>query len=321
MHCTPEEELLFLCNLFGNCSKRSQGAGGNISVKHGNHIYIKASGVRLNSVRKKSGYVICDLSGVLKLFHQKVEQLDSTVLFGSPQKPSMETFMHLMGSRYVVHFHPSFLCKFLCSKESPEIFTKKQFPRSLYIPYVKPGLKLANTIFLDWKGESVLFLENHGIVILGDTIESLITEYRNVIKTLEQITGTQDSASPIDIEYILTKQFGCSVKPVYSLKELPPHFFAISPDHFLFLQSALFTNFNELDEDIFLWKNKCEGPPSFVQVDTNIYALGKSWEECLNKEEYLLSYLEILTPDSTTLSSTYQRELLQCPKEKFRLQK
>ena len=321
MHGTPEEELIFLCSLFGSCSKRSQGAGGNISIKDGNNLYIKASGVRLSSVKKGNGYVVCDLSGVLKQFHNNCETLESSVLYGAPQKPSMEVFMHLLGFRYIVHFHPSYICKFLCRKEASEVFTKQNFPKSLFIHYVKPGLELAKTILPKWNGETVLFLENHGIVILGNRIQTLVDEYSKVVKKLEELTKIHDMASSIEIEYFLGKQFQCVVKPIYSINKLPTEFSAITPDHFLFLQTSLFTNSNELDEDICLWKTKYNNSPAFLQVDTQIYTLGKSWEECQNREEYLLSYIEIIEPSSTTISFAEQNKLLVCPKEKFRLQK
>ena len=321
MHGSPEEELIFLCNLFGSCSKRSQGAGGNISVKDNNNLYIKASGVRLTSVKKGYGYVICDLSGVLKQFHDNCETLESTVLFGAPQKPSMETFMHLLGFQYIVHFHPSYICKFLCSKEAPGIFTKQNFPNSLFIHYVKPGFELAKTILPNWNGETVLFLENHGIVILGDRIESLVEKYSRIVKKTEELTNIQDIASSIEIEYFLTKHFQCVVKPIYSINKLPTKFSAITPDHFLFLQTSLFINSNELDEDICLWKTKYNTFPTFLQVNSHIYTLGKSWEECQNREEYLLSYIEISGPSTTTISFSEQNKLLECPKEQFRLQK
>jgi ribulose-5-phosphate 4-epimerase/fuculose-1-phosphate aldolase len=320
MFATSEEELIFLCNLFGSCSKRSQGAGGNISVKDSNNLYIKASGVRLTSVNKDNGYVVCDLSGVLSLYNKNIELLDSTILFGNPQKPSMEIFLHLLPSKYVVHFHPSYICKFLCSNKSEEIFTKKIFPNSLYIPYLKPGILLAKEIHSKWTDESVLFLENHGIVLLSNTLKSIVFIYENIIQTLEKFTQIPNDSSSIVSHYLLTLKSGKYIKPVYSIKKLPTRFIPISPDHFLFLQKeSLFTNSSELEKDLLIWNSRFENFPSFINLDNQIYACGNSWEDCLNKEEYLLSYLEIVESSSRILTTEEQNLLKNCPKEIFRL--
>jgi rhamnose utilization protein RhaD (predicted bifunctional aldolase and dehydrogenase) len=320
MTSTPEEELIFLCNLFGSCSKRSQGAGGNISVKDRNNLYIKASGVRLTSVNKNSGYVACDLSGVSKLFENNIEQLDSIVSFGKPQKPSMETFLHLLPLKYVVHFHSSYICKFLCTKQSQQLFTNKNFPNSMYIPYVKPGILLAKKILPKWNGETILFLENHGIVLLGDTIKNLVFLYKNLVELVEQYTYTKDTSSPIESEYSLIIKSGTYIKPIYSVKDVPTSFLPISPDHFLFLQKApLVTNLSNLEEDLDIWTTTFASNPSFIKLDNQLYASGKNWEDCYNKEEYLLSYFDIITESSSCISNHEQELLLKCPKEIFRL--
>jgi ribulose-5-phosphate 4-epimerase/fuculose-1-phosphate aldolase len=309
-----EQDFLKLCTLFGACSKRSQGAGGNISVKQANTLWIKASGYRLTAVTKTSGYVKCHIPTLQELYQKNIETFEESI----GGKPSMESFFHLLPKSHIVHIHPTFFCKYLCSIQSKAIFTSNHFPNSLYVPYVKPGLPLAKSIFPHYTNESVIFLENHGIILLSDSVESMIELYETSLATLEQIVGTNANQSSLSVEYKLTQLFNQTVKPIYTLPSLPNFFSPISPDHFLFLQPQPFlTAAKTVEHDCQNWlaENKA---PSVVQVDNQVYCLALSYDLCTNKEEYLRSYLEI---DSTTTILTLQdqQDLLTCPKENHRL--
>lgn len=315
------QELVFLCRLFGACIKRSQGAGGNISVKENNKLFIKASGVRLSSITEQSGFVVCDISGVFNCFVNGQEDLQTTLLSQTNQKPSMETFFHLLPRKYIVHIHPVFFCKYLCKKNAQDIFSKNLFPNSLFLSYVKPGYELANSILSVYNDEDIIFLENHGIILLGHSIEDIVNLYSNSVKLLESL-GFRDTSSSIKIEVALQKETKQFVKPLYSVAyPLPSSFFALTPDHFLFLQDRpLVTTFENLQESFTEWKLEHSKHPSIIQIESLIYVLGNTLEECQNKEEYLLSYFEIYSPNSTALSQKDKQNLLECPKEQFRMQ-
>lgn len=309
------KDFVYLCNLFGSCIKRSQGAGGNISVKDSNHLYIKASGYRLTSVTPTKGYVICDIEKSFLSFKNNIEDLSSCLVSSSNDKPSMEAFFHLLPSKYIVHIHPTFFCKYLCSKDSRSIFTKENFPSSLYISYKKPGIELAREIFSKYSNESVLFLENHGIILLENSMESIIHLYASLLEQLEKYINDNSNTSDIRIEntlYQYTQQFA---KPVYNLNtSLHTEFIAISPDHFLFLkEKPLFTTKENLSS--YLVQSET---PSILSVDSQIYCLGKTIEQCQNKEEYLRAYFDIEN-NSIELTHTDKNDLLICSKEKLRV--
>lgn len=311
------KDFVYLCHLFGCCTKRSQGGGGNISVKDSNHLYIKASGYRLSSVTPTKGYVICDIEKSFSCFKKNIEDLSSCLVSTSNDKPSMEAFFHLLPSKYIVHIHPTFFCKYLCSNDSRSIFTKEKFPSSLYISYKKPGIELAREIFSEYSNEKVIFLENHGIILLENSMDSIIDLYASLLKELENYVNEKSETSDIQIEQILYTKTEQYAKPIYNLNvDIPSQFIAISPDHFLFLkEKPLFTT----KENLILDLNQLQ-IPSIISVDSQTYCLGKTNEQCQNKEEYLRAYFDIENK-SRELSNTDKNNLLVCSKEKLRVDK
>jgi rhamnose utilization protein RhaD (predicted bifunctional aldolase and dehydrogenase) len=311
------KDFVYLCHLFGCCTKRSQGGGGNISVKDSNHLYIKASGYRLSSVTPTKGYVICDIEKSFSCFKKNIEDLSSCLVSTSNDKPSMEAFFHLLPSKYIVHIHPTFFCKYLCSNDSRSIFTKEKFPSSLYISYKKPGIELAREIFSEYSNEKVIFLENHGIILLDNSMDSIIHLYASLLEQLEKYVNDNSNTSDIRIENTLYKYTEQIAKPVYNLNaSLPTEFIAISPDHFLFLKDKpLFTTKENLS--IHLLQSET---PSILSIDSQIYCLGKTNEQCQNKEEYLRAYFDIIN-NSRDLSMRDRNDLLVCLKEKLRVDK
>jgi rhamnose utilization protein RhaD (predicted bifunctional aldolase and dehydrogenase) len=313
----PPHDLVYLCSLFGACSKRTQGAGGNISVKQNNLLWIKASGIKLSSVSKKSGYACCNIDTLLELFANANENLQSALAYPESESPSMETFFHLLPFSHIVHIHPTFFCKYLCSKESSSIFTTTNFPSSLYIPYTKPGYPLAKKIFDTYTKETIIFLENHGIILLGNSVQNVVELFSHTTEILESIVNEKYTASSLMIEhklYHLTFEFA---KPVYPVLILPNHFDPITPDHVLFLKEApFFTTKDTLEKDILESKTI----PSVIRVDKQIYTLGKTVEQAQNKEDYLQSYVEIWS-ESTYLQAENINDLLNCSKEKLRMNK
>jgi rhamnose utilization protein RhaD (predicted bifunctional aldolase and dehydrogenase) len=283
---------------------------------------VKASGYRLSAVSEKEGYVYCDIKKVRDCYNTNEEQLENTMLERNEFKPSMETFFHLLPKSYIVHIHPIFFCKYLCKANAPSIFSQENFPQTLFIAYKKPGLELAKAITPKYNGEHVIFLENHGIILLEDSVEAIIHLYNKTLKQLEHISAELCNFSCILIEKRIKDITKLTVKPIYNLSfNLPNSFMPITPDHFLFLEeSPLKTKESDLEASLLEWKSKKKTFPSVLQVDSQTYILGKSFHQCQNKEEYLQSYFEI-SSDSHSLLYKDMYELSSCSKESFRLDK
>ncbi|MGQ0503682.1 MAG: class II aldolase/adducin family protein, partial [Myxococcaceae bacterium] len=93
----------------------TQGAGGNLSVKDGDALFIKASGLRLDSVSPERGVAEVSLAearerlGALSVEDPRAEEAYAAALAprvaGAP-RASMETGMHVwLPERWVSHFH------------------------------------------------------------------------------------------------------------------------------------------------------------------------------------------------------------------------
>ncbi|MCK9351763.1 MAG: class II aldolase/adducin family protein [Candidatus Pacebacteria bacterium] len=199
-------ELKSLIEISKKIGKRPdyvQGGGGNTSVKIGkNKMIIKASGFRLSELRVKKGLVSVD--------HQKIVQFYSTVKgrenitdviiendrvvkdsihkkrSGEELRPSIETGFHSLAGKFVIHSHSVYANIFNCSKEGKKILSK-MFKEAIFVPYYPPGISLTIGVrkALGKRESKIFFLENHGIVVCGETAEDayvLHEEITNCIK-------------------------------------------------------------------------------------------------------------------------------------------
>lgn len=160
-------DFLILAKELSSDISLTHGAGGNFSVKirNQNLFFVKSSGSHIPNVDAGHGFVLCDKANI------------ETVVQGFG-RPSMETGFHAnLKHRVVVHSHPVYLNAILCSKESREIINKL-FSNYIYIPYVTPGYKLCKRI-KDVK-QSIIFLENHGIITTSDDIQDCISLVKNI---------------------------------------------------------------------------------------------------------------------------------------------
>ena len=105
----------------------------------------------------------------------------------------METSLHnCMGFAFVVHLHPTLVNGLMCSVNA-EAACKEIFPDALYIEYTDPGYTLFKKVYdriKAYKAEKgkepqVIFLQNHGIFVGGDTTAEIEGIYSEVLRKLE----------------------------------------------------------------------------------------------------------------------------------------
>lgn len=128
------------------------GKGGNISVKNGSDMIVKASGEDLKNKEHIKSFV--SLNGdVLEPY----------------AKPSMEYRMHLsIPFKYVMHYHPVYVLPYLCSDYV--------FDDGETLDYYQPGEKLFNAVDRVVKRNpenKIFYLRNHGVIIASDNLEEL----------------------------------------------------------------------------------------------------------------------------------------------------
>lgn len=166
-----------------------QGPGGNTSVKEGDAMVIKASGFTFLNIVEETGLiwinykkVIDDLATSYKNFTLECEPAEVQNSIPEGLRPSMEFEFHAILDKYVLHTHSIYLNVILCSAQCEELL-HSIFPNTPFvlIPAVIPGHPLAASIYESMKKGNVakvFFLKNHGVIIHGDSAESVLSLYR-----------------------------------------------------------------------------------------------------------------------------------------------
>jgi rhamnose utilization protein RhaD (predicted bifunctional aldolase and dehydrogenase) len=154
-----------------------QGAGGNASWKEGETLWIKASGSSLAEALRKDIFIPVDLSHL----RHAIERGDFSVL---PQvrreftlRPSIETMLHaLMSQPVVLHLHPVEVLAHLVREDCLQTLQSRigDSMSWVFVDYKKPGAQLAEATraALDqFPNADIVFLQNHGIVLGGASVE------------------------------------------------------------------------------------------------------------------------------------------------------
>ena len=170
-----DSDFKTFCAALGADTEAIQGAGGNISVKEGNTLHIKASGMWLREATKKNIFISVPLREILRRHNAHAESLaDLTNAAGL--RPSIETGLHaLIPQRYVVHTHCVDTLAHSVHHNAKENLHKAlaNFCHAL-VPPARPGLPLALAVEQALSCEpkaTVFILMNHGLVIAGETLE------------------------------------------------------------------------------------------------------------------------------------------------------
>ena len=177
--------------------------GGNTSYKEGNILYVKASGYALGTI-DESGFVRMDLGKLEHIWGKQYSSDDEARedevlkdmmdcrLEGETARPSVEALLHaLLPFPYVIHFHPAMVNGLTCAQKGKEAVARL-FPEALWIELVKPGFILANTVrtrMAEQKRKtgrvsSLIFLQNHGIFVGGQSLEEIETLYDSLMQKI-----------------------------------------------------------------------------------------------------------------------------------------
>jgi len=186
--------------------------------------WIKASGKQLNNI-SSDGFVRVYFQPILALFDDppltltqeresmraaRVNALDTIY-------PSVETTFHAMLLKEcdvtcIAHTHPIAVNRLLCSNNA-ELFARRRMfpdeivlcgPESVFVPYVDPGLPLAQAIqervraYMAKYGEAprMILLANHGLITLGKTTTEAFNVTLMAVKAAEILFGALCSGTP-----------------------------------------------------------------------------------------------------------------------------
>ena len=206
-------DMLRISNSVGADPRLVQGGGGNTSVKTdgGRLMYVKASGTGLGDMREGQGYRLVDVARCIAIVEDKapgelepdareaevLRRLAEACVDELSGRPSVETSLHAMLGRCVVHTHPSMVNGLLCAVEGRAVLAElfgDVDPPYLLIEYAGAGYTLARRMYdalLAYRSEhgrmpEIIFLENHGLFVTGDDAERALQVTREVFGAIEE---------------------------------------------------------------------------------------------------------------------------------------
>ncbi len=169
-----------------------QAAGGNVSIKDGDVLWIKASGTWLAEAETRDIMIPVALAPMLAALDRADEAEDARQfvrrdLAASALRPSIETSPHgVLPHRVVVHVH---------CVETIALAVRADAERALaaplaglawcFVPYVRPGPPLARLMRARMAaGTDVVVLGNHGLVVGAPTVAGAATLVETVRRRL-----------------------------------------------------------------------------------------------------------------------------------------
>ncbi len=202
-------DLIRISKATGRDPSLVQGGGGNTSVKtaDGKYMYIKASGTALKDMNAKSGWRRLRLDKVIEIVEDKKlaklpartrePEIVSRLLLvcddriAGVVRPSVESPLHAILGRCVIHLHPVAVLSYACARKGRAELEKlfKGKVSAVWVPYIESGILLANKVAKladDYqsrfgKKPSVFFLQNHGLFISADTPDTALRLLQTVI--------------------------------------------------------------------------------------------------------------------------------------------
>jgi rhamnose utilization protein RhaD (predicted bifunctional aldolase and dehydrogenase) len=220
------QDLLILSHELGREDRGLAMLGeGNTSTRLADDTFlVKASGTCLGTL-KEDDVVECRLSALLPMLEKENltdQQVDDALLAArvdpKAKKPSVEAVFHawllsLPGIKFVGHTHATTVNQILCSPRARELAERRMFPdeivccgvASVFIPLTDPGLKLAQTIRRETEAfikkhqspPRVILMQNHGIITLGGTRQSVLAAMLMAEKAARIFVGAALLGGPV----------------------------------------------------------------------------------------------------------------------------
>ena len=246
------DEISAYCAKIGTDRLLVQAAGGNVSWKEGNTLWVKASGTWLANANVQDIFIPTDLSELRKCLKAGKFNVSPTSVFDSKMRPSIETLLHaLIPSKFVLHTHSIEILATLVRANALEDINKKIGARSdwIFVDYFKPGAKLAEVIQheIHKKPSSrVVFMQNHGVIIGAETIDQIdrqLSELVSLMKHEIQYKGIFPLNAPEIKGYkiVEAQEVHALVQHKRLLRRIENDW-ALYPDHVIFLDKIATQN-------------------------------------------------------------------------------
>jgi len=185
-----------LCRLAGSRLDWIQAGGGNASIKRDAvRMTIKASGAALSTVTDSVGVVDVDFPQIVDFLSvpRRGEISESWALpVMSEGRPSIETYMHAVLGRVVLHVHPWDALPILCDANWKEMLKDIWGADVACVPYCTPGVALGVAVAdlaIDPVIPTAIWLQNHGLIVSGPTEEGVLEVMHTVTGTIADVLG------------------------------------------------------------------------------------------------------------------------------------
>lgn len=293
-----------------------QGPGGNVSVKEGATLFVKASGKRLRDLGTAGAHAEVPLDDA-RLALAGDSAADARTFSRTP-RPSLETYFHTIGGAVVAHTHAIGALLAACSASAR--------PAGLLaVPYERPGRGLAVLVEKALSGarEAAVLLEQHGLVVYAETVDDAIARTLEIDRALRAPFGELAS-------------FAALVEAPFAVEATEGGVFTRLPDRrgsegrFLFPDAVVFASVGKvasLDDAANEAKNALAAfkrPVVLVAEDGTRVQCARNEDELAQAREVALShdYVEdVLAPrgDARYLAPDEAPKIVGMPSEQYRL--
>lgn len=236
------EKIVLISRFYGSDPEFVLAGGGNTSVKSDERLWVKASGHALATITGE-GFVEMDralLRGVLQqdggadvekreaFYKQAI--LDARVDPSKGQRPSVECAIHnILPARFVVHTHATRVNMLTCCVAAERLAREWFGPdEAVWIPYVDPGLILAQTIarsLESYRSETgrecppAILMANHGLIVCGETPEEVRDRTDRVLNIVNErlpATGMREPFGAVErLDEVRARQWTRTLGPAW----------------------------------------------------------------------------------------------------------
>ncbi|RCS21795.1 class II aldolase [Phyllobacterium salinisoli] len=250
--------FLDLSRKIGGDILKTQGAGGNTSLKQDGVMWVKASGMWLSEARARDIMVPVEVAPLVAALRQGDPRAETATDFviadlnTSGLRPSIETSFHAaLRAPVVAHYHCVNTIAHAVLEDRDTRLNERMatLPDLTFatIPYRRPGVPLAREIErMADRQPDVLVLYNHGVIVCGMTTEEVADRIERVTAVLA-IQPRQSSLPDTDFLVDLSKDSGFrpASDPVSHRTALDPASLKVAtggslyPDHVIFLGTKI----------------------------------------------------------------------------------
>lgn len=318
-----------------------QSCGGNSAYKiSSERMIIKASGYQLADISAASGYAVVNPEVIRRAFLEEADlksmtEADSRAIleqaFLEGSRPSIETFLHAVTGRFSLHTHPVAV-NILTSRQGGMDILQEMFPDARMVPYATPGVELAKVYFRQEKQQekeaSVVFLQNHGLLVSAETADEVIEKTEQTVSRIEEKLALDLSAyhAVTELSYVFGGDIIWRVtdQNVKTARRTLGRVWnsAFCPDCVVFLGKQMFDAGNRIDVRELEEFRAVYGEPTVTAYRDELYIHASSVKKALEIQSVLSFSAQVMMENAgqpcSMLSCQEQDFLLGWDAEKYR---